>query len=291
MSMNATTPHNNETSDNKPNELFPFSDHDYQYIKELIREYTGIHLDHTKRFLVQTRLSKRLKLLGLKSFHEYRIILESDNDLELEHLANAITTNTTSFFRHDHHFTFLNTVFKEYETKKEFKELKIWSAGCSSGEEPYTIAWIAYNTFSPENLEKIKILATDIDSETLRIAEKGVYHREVLSQISESKLRDIFLRGKGENTGYFKVKPEVRSLVDFRKINLIEKWPVKGPFDIIFCRNVCIYFHKDTQRVLMERLADMQEKGGYLFIGQSENLFATCNFYKTLEHAIYQKIY
>ena len=290
--MTASKPHSEDTEDDDdPSSTFAFKDSDFLVIKRLIHDYTGIFLDHTKRFLVQTRLSRRLKILGLKSFHEYRMLLQAGNPQELEHLANAITTNTTSFFRHDHHFAFLLKLFQQMEMDKNFKGLRIWSAGCSSGEEPYTIAWTASEAFSPTNLQKIKIFATDLDSEIIKTAERAIYPLEVVSQLSEMKMKNIFLRGKGSNKGHIKVKPELRSMVTFRKLNLIKPWAVKGPFDIIFCRNVCIYFHKDTQRALMERLADMQEEKSHLFIGQSENLFSTCNFYKMLEPAIYKKIY
>lgn len=268
-----------------------FSDRDFLIIKRLIHEYTGIYLDHTKRFLVQTRLSRRLKELGMTSFHEYRMLLQSGSSYELEHLANAITTNTTSFFRHDNQFLFLANLFREMQKKREFPEIKIWSAGCSSGEEPYTIAWVAHATLSEENYDKIRILATDLDSDILKVAKQGVYPLESVSKLPPAKVKQAFFRGHGPNTGFVKIKPEISSVVSFNKLNLIQDWTVEGPFDFIFCRNVCIYFHKDTQRALMERLADMQEEGGYLFLGQSETLFATCNLYKTVENAIYRKIY
>lgn len=280
-----------ESNINLEGTSFAFKDSDFLVIKRLIHENTGIYLDHTKRFLVQTRLSRRLKILGLKNFHEYRMLLQSGNPQELEHLANAITTNTTSFFRHDNQFDFLKELFEKMNVENNFESLRIWSAGCSSGEEPYTIASTAFEVFSPENLGKIKILATDLDSEVIRRAEKAVYPTEVVSQLTEKKMKNIFLRGVGPNEGFLKIKPELRQMITFRKLNLIKSWPLKETFDIIFCRNVCIYFHKDTQRVLMERMADMQDKDGYLFIGQSENLFSTCHFYKMLEPAIYQKIY
>lgn len=271
--------------------VFAFSDCDFMIIKRLVHEYTGIYLDHTKRFLVQTRLARRLKLLGLSSFREYRLLLQTGKKDELEQLANAITTNTTSFFRHDSQFEYLASLFRKMQSRKDFPEIRIWSAGCSSGEEPYTIAWVANSTLSSENYKKVKILATDLDSEILKTAQRGVYSLDAVSKLPPSKLKQAFLRGSGANSGFVKVKPELKSIVNFSKLNLINEWNIKGPFDLIFCRNVCIYFHKDTQRALMERLADMQSKGGYLFIGQSESLFATCNLYKTVKSSIYQKIY
>lgn len=278
-------------TDIETREIFSFSDCDFLIIKRLVHESTGIYLDHTKRFLVQTRLSRRLKQLGLKSFRDYRILLQSGDEQELEHLANAITTNTTSFFRHDHQFRFLAKALAARQQSGPIEEIRIWSAGCSSGEEPYTIAWVANEVLSKENRDKVRILATDLDSESLKTAEAGIYPREVVSQLTERNIRDAFFRGTGQYEGYVKIKPELRSLVTFKKLNLMHQWPFKGPFDFLFCRNVCIYFHKDTQRVLMERLADMQEEGSHLFIGQSENLFATCNLYKLVEPAIYRKLY
>lgn len=272
--------------------IYGFTDSDFLIIKRLVHEYTGIYLDHTKRFLVQTRLSKRLKHLGLSGFREYRLLLQAGNTVELEHLANAITTNTTSFFRHDHQFHFLENALRKLEREEdEFPNIKIWSAGCSTGEEPYTIAWVVNSVLKPENVKKVKILATDIDSESIQEAKRGIYSYEAISKISQSKVRQAFFRGSGSNDGFVKVKPEIKSLVTFNKLNLIKDWPALGTFEYIFFRNVCIYFHKDTQRSLMERMADAQDLGGYLFIGQSENLFATCNLYKMVETAIYKKMY
>ena len=277
---------NNESGD-----LYGFSDCDFLIIKRLIHENTGIYLDHTKRFLVQTRLSRRLKQLGLSTFREYRLLLQSGIPDELEHLANAITTNTTSFFRHDNQFLFLAQFFRERQRSKNMKPIRIWSAGCSSGEEPYTIAWVAHTSLNKENFNKVDILATDLDSEILKVAQRGVYPMESVSKLPTTKTGQAFLRGSGANAGFVKIKPEISSAVTFNKLNLVQEWNMEGPFDVIFCRNVCIYFHKDTQRALMERLADMQEEGGYLFLGQSESLFATCNLYKSVENAIYRKIY
>ncbi len=282
---------NSTPSLSDPREVLAFSDCDFMIIKRLVHDYTGIYLDHTKRFLVQTRLARRLKQLGIESFREYRLLLQTGKTDELEHLSNAITTNTTSFFRHDNQFKFLKKLFQKMQANEDFPEIRIWSAGCSSGEEPYTIAWVAHATLSNDNFNKVKILATDLDSEILRTAQRGVYSQDTVSKLSPSKVKQAFLRGSGPNSGFVKVKPELSSIVTFKKLNLINEWSITGPFDLIFCRNVCIYFHKDTQRALMERLADMQRKGSYLFIGQSESLFATCNLYKTVENAIYQKIY
>jgi chemotaxis protein methyltransferase CheR len=281
----------NSSSTNNVNDVFTVSDGDFLILKRLIHEYTGIYLDHTKRFLVQTRLARRIQQLGLSSFREYRLLLQSDNSSELEHLANAITTNTTSFFRHDNQFLFLSRTFLELQEAGSFPDVRIWSAGCSSGEEPYTIAWVAHTVLNEENFSKISILATDLDSNILHVAEKGIYPIDSVSKLPEAKVRQAFYKGSGPNAGLVKIKPELRSIITFRKLNLIEDWDIEPPFNFIFCRNVCIYFHKDTQRALMERLADMQEEGGLLFLGQSESLFATCNLYKTIENAIYRKLY
>lgn len=282
---------NTPTTGNEQDESLVFSDGDFLVIKRLIHEYTGIYLDHTKRFLVQTRLMRRLRELELNNFRDYRLLLQSDTSQELEHLANAITTNTTSFFRHDSQFLFLAKLFEEMQKRKEFPKLKIWSAGCSSGEEPYTIALVAYATLKTENYDMVEILATDLDSDILKVAQRGVYPLESVSKLPPAKVKQAFYRGTGPNAGFVKIKPDISSIITFSKLNLVQDWSIKGPFDLIFCRNVCIYFHKDTQRVLMERLADMQDKDGYLFLGQSETLFATCNLYKAVENAIYRKLY
>ncbi|GIX21972.1 MAG: chemotaxis protein methyltransferase 3 [Gammaproteobacteria bacterium] len=274
-------------------ELYAFTEADFLVIKQLVHEHTGIYLDHSKRFLVQTRLSRRLKQLGLKSFREYRRLLQNDDGSELEHLANAITTNTTAFFRHDHQFEFLAERLAERQAQGGFDgEIRIWSAGCSTGEEPYTIAWVVNRVLRPENRAKVKILATDIDSEALAVAEAGIYPEEVVAPLAgQYDLRGAFLRGTGPYRGFVKVRPELRERVTFRRLNLIRDWSVKRPVHYLFCRNVCIYFHKDTQRALMERLADTQDEGDYLFLGQSESLFSTCNLYARVAPAIYRKLY
>lgn len=276
-------------SPSKEDALF-LSERDFTFLKDIIHTKTGISLDEKKKCLVQGRLSSRIKELGLDNIKSYLTRLKSDPETELEHLANAITTNTTSFFRHDYQFDFLAKYLKIKEKIIKTHGLRIWSAGCSSGQEPFSIAWTAVHNLAPENIPKVKIFATDIDSDALGKASAGVYPTDHLKELPERYIRNGFLRGTGNYSGYAKVKPELRVLVEFRRVNLIEKWPFRGYFDIIFCRNVCIYFDKKTQSALFDRFAGIQREGGYLLTGHAENIPDSCNKYKPINKSIYKRV-
>lgn len=266
------------------------SERDFMFLKDIVHQKTGISIDQTKKYLLQGRLSSRLKELGIDNIKGYLTWLRSNPETELEHLANAITTNTTSFFRHDYQFDFLAKYLKIKEKIIKANGLRIWSAGCSSGQEPYSIAWTVMHNLKPESISKVRIFATDIDSNVLGKAATGVYPTEHLKELPERYIKSGFLRGTGDHFGYAKVKPQIRALVEFRRVNLIEKWPFKSFFDIIFCRNVCIYFDKKTQSDLFERFAAIQKEGGYLLTGHAESIPDSCNKYKTINKSIYKKI-
>lgn len=270
-------------------ELF-LSERDFLFLRDIVHQKTGISIDPGKKFLLQGRLSSRMKELGLDNIKGYLTWLRSNLESELEHLANAITTNTTSFFRHDYQFDFLAKYLRIKEKLIKVNGLRIWSAACSSGQEAYSIAWTAVHNLKPENIPKVKIFATDIDSNVLSKASTGIYPMEQLNELSERYIKSGFLKGTGSLSSYVKIKPEIRALVEFRRINLIEQWPFKGFFDIIFCRNVCIYFDKTTQLDLFERFASIQKEGGYLLTGHAEHIPEGCDKYKAINKSIYKRI-
>jgi chemotaxis protein methyltransferase CheR len=255
------------------------TDKEFRLFKELIYEHTGISLSEHKRALVYSRLGKRLRILGLHNYMEYyNHILEQDADgQELVEMINAITTNKTSFFREEYHFTYLkNELFpllKRQAQNNYSRNINIWSAGCSTGEEPYTIA-MALAEYFPENSGlKVNILATDIDTNVLKKASDGVYPMEHSSQIPKSLLLKYFNKGSGDNSGYFRATDRLRNMITFQKLNLLAaSWPHKCKFDIIFCRNVIIYFDKATQHKLVQRFQDNLTQDGHLMLGHSESL-------------------
>ena len=272
---------------------YEFTDNDFDYIRRLIGEYSGIQLNQGKRELVYARLAKRLRDLGLTDFKQYCDLLRTGEQKELIACVNAITTNVTSFFREEHHFSFLSETVLPWLVGQHSGpgrgRLRIWSAGCSSGEEPYSIE-MTLRDF-PE-LEKwdVKILATDLDSNVLQHAQQGIYRMDQLDKVSDEKRRKWFLRGDDEKLGQVKVRSTLKSHIHFRQLNLMGPWPMRGPFQIIFCRNVVIYFDKATQKELFQRFADILIPEGYLFIGHSENLFGVSDRFRSLGRTIYRKI-
>lgn len=267
-----------------------FTDADFNFIRELVMSQTGIVLSDQKRELVYGRLSKRLRTLGLQSFAQYCTHVER-HDHELHELVNAITTNLTSFFREPYHFDFLrDSLLPELlQRNAATRRIRIWSAGCSTGEEPYSIAMTVRAALSVVQGWDVKILATDIDSNVLAKAQEGIYPEQRATGIPERYLQHSFRRGSGDNAGMLRVTDDVRSLITFRQLNLMQDWPMRGPFDVIFCRNVVIYFDKATQRRLFNRYADLLADDGHLFIGHSETLFKVCDRFTLIGRTIYRK--
>jgi len=271
---------------------FEFSDQDFQHIRRIINEVAGISLADSKRELVYSRLSRRLRQLGLRRFEDYCTLLESGADTaELSEFVNALTTNLTSFFREPHHFDFLAgellpTLVRERGLTN--RRLRIWSAGCSTGEEPYTIAMVVRETLPTAGWD-IKILATDLDSNVLSTAQRGIYDWDRVKDLPEARRRRWFLKGCGAREGQVRVAPALCDLITFRRLNLMEEWPMSGAFDIVFCRNVVIYFDKPTQRVLFDRFADRLIEQGYLFVGHSESLFKVTERFAPLGKTIYRR--
>lgn len=268
---------------------FAMSDNDFQFIVRLIAERSGIALSEVKRNLVYSRLARRLRALKLDSFSAYCSVLEHDDGSELEHFVNALTTNLTSFFREPKHFEYLaRTLLPALRREPVEQPLRIWSAGCSTGEEPYSLAM----TLDEERPGKrdARILATDLDSSVIARARTGIYDAARVQNIPEATLKQWFQRGTGENSGSVRVRPAIRDRVTFRQLNLMEPWPMRKPFDIIFCRNVVIYFDRETQRRLFDRFAEQLRPGGHLFVGHSETLHKVSDRFRLLGNTIYQRV-
>jgi chemotaxis protein methyltransferase CheR len=269
---------------------FVLTDSEFDRLRAVVHRHTGISLSDAKRELVYGRLARRLRKLKLASFAEYCTLVEEKTG-ELQELTNAITTNLTSFFREDYHFAHLATeVLPELERERaESQRIRLWSAGCSSGEEPYSLAVILNEALAHLSHWDIKLLATDIDSQMIAAAEEGVYGSDRLKGLAADRLARWFPQAV-DRPDCRAASAELKRLITFRRLNLMDSWPMKGPFDIIFCRNVIIYFDKDTQHELLERMAGLQRPGGWLFVGHSENLFNVTHSYKLVGRTTYRRV-
>jgi len=239
-------------------------------IQKLIYDQIGVNLKTSKKTMVKARLLKRLRRLGLTSFEEYLEFLNHNNQ-ELVILYNFLTTNVTHFFREKHHFKYMqDNVLPELLLENK-KVIRVWSAGCSSGEEVYSLA-IVLKEFFPKDWT-IKILGTDINTEVLKIASTGIYSQKSVEKIPYSLLKKYFLLGSGKNEGFFKVKKVLKDTVTFGRLNLNDDtYPIKNKIDIIFCRNVFIYFDKRTQKEILRRFYRQLPTNGHLFLGHSESI-------------------
>jgi chemotaxis protein methyltransferase CheR len=255
---------------------FAFSKGDFEFLARLAYERAGISLSDSKRNLVYGRLSRRLRALGLASCAAYRDHLQADAG-ETERFINSISTNHTKFFRETHHFThFRSSLVLPFvkADKPPRRRLRVWSAGCSTGEEPYTIAVVLKREIADIARHDVRILATDIDTDVLAKASQGEYAVDALDSIPDPFCR-YFQPIEDRDPPTIRVAHEVRSLITFRRLNLMEGWPMKGPFDAIFCRNVMIYFDGPTKSKLIERFVSLIRPGGWLYIGHSESLLGS----------------
>ncbi len=272
---------------------FEFTDRHFETVREIVQGHAAIRLPDGKRQMVYGRLVRRLRELKLQSFDQYLALLDQDDGSEFVNLINAITTNLTSFFRENHHFQALRDRYlpELFELRGRERRLRIWSAGCSTGEEPYSIAITLREALPPAQHWDARILATDIDTNVVRTAATGVYPFERAKNLPREMLSRWFQRGKGPHTDKVRVKPELQQLISFRPLNLMAEWPMRGRFDIIFCRNVVIYFDKPTQARLFDRYADRLHEGGYLFLGHSESMHNLSDRFRLLGNTVYQKLH
>jgi chemotaxis protein methyltransferase CheR len=271
---------------------FMLTDAEFGRICELVREQSGIALTPAKRQMVYGRLVRRLRALRLPGFADYLQLLERGAaGGELQEFTNAITTNLTSFFREAHHFEYLADELLPgiAEQVRARGRLRIWSSACSTGEEPYSIAMVLRERQELLGRVDAKILATDLDSNVLATASAGIYPTERVQQLPAKRRTQFFREGTGARQGSVQVVPALRQLITFKQLNLMNEWPMRGPFDAIFCRNVVIYFDIDTKRALFERMARLQPPGAILFLGHSENLYRISEQYDLVGRTIYRR--
>ncbi len=265
-------------------------DIDFERISRLVYEQCGINLHEGKKELVKARLGKRLREGNFKSFGEYyRYVKTDDGTAELISMIDSLSTNLTYFFREGSHFQKLrNMVTLMVKTSNQTKKLRIWSAGCSTGEEPYSLAMTVCE--SVNGLSKdVKIMATDISTRVLQTANKGIFPKERMKNVPPATLKKYFQMGSGTYEGQFRIKKNIRDMVQFSRFNLMDTPPPNYRFDIIFCRNVMIYFDKATQEALVGRFQQCLNRGGHLFIGHSESLTGLSHELKYVEPSVYRK--
>ncbi|MEQ1578155.1 MAG: protein-glutamate O-methyltransferase CheR [Hyphomicrobium sp.] len=270
------------------------TDDQFDYFRGLAMRHAGIVIAGFKRSMLLRRIRTRMSALMMDTAEDYcRFLASPDGEGELQPLINALTTNKTEFFREKHHFDHLASVVLPRLVKEKAKEnrprLRIWSAGCSTGEEPYSIAMTLSRTIESLSEWNARILATDIDTEVLDRARQGHYRLGDVTPVSP-ELRHRYLEAGPAGQGWIRVVPSIQRLVTFKPLNLHHEWPMRGPFDVIFCRNVVIYFDKATQRLLFNRFADLLTPGGILYCGHSESLFGICPRFRPLGQSIYQRI-
>lgn len=276
--------------------LSMIDDAHFEAIRRLIYREAGISLSDAKRALVCSRLGKRLRELHLADHGEYLVYLRNQDPRgeELQRMVNCLTTNKTDFLREPHHFAFLReVVFPGIERRAAHggpRRVRIWSAGCSAGHEPYTIAMTIRDYFQSLRGWDVRVLASDINTNVLQTAARGIYPAEQLAPVPEESLRRHFLRGTGTSAGLYQARPELRQLIEFRQINFMdERWPFRTKFDVVFCRNVIIYFDTATQRKLTLRLAGQVAEGGYLMLGHSEHPSWLAEHLTPIRNTVYQR--
>ncbi len=263
---------------------FTFSAADFERVRKLIYQHAGISLSPVKQDMVYSRLARRLRATGKNTFGEYLDMLERGGSDEWERFVNSLTTNLTSFFREPHHFPIFADHLKKLGNRRP---IRVWCSAASTGEEPYSIAITVLETFGA-NASHVSIFASDLDTNVLEIARKGVYPLERVEKLSQDRLKRFFLRGSGTQEGYVSVRPELKRLIEFQRVNLLEpNWPVRGPLDIIFCRNVMIYFDKPTQYKILSRFAPMMQADGLLMAGHSESFLHAADLFRSLGKTVY----
>lgn len=271
---------------------FELSRVDFDELRRVVKVHTGISLAESKLELVKRRFTPRVRALGLDGFGEYISYVKQHPEDELVELANAITTNLTSFFRERHHFDQLKAeiVPQLMRTNAATRKLRVWCSAASTGQEPYSIAMTLCDAIPDIRAWDVRILASDIDRVCLERAIRGVYDLREIEQLPVTLRNRWFLRGTGTNSGKVKVRDDLKNLIAFRPINLIEDWSLSGPIDVIFCRNVFIYFDKAQQKQILERYAQLQQPGSYLFLGHSESLYKHGNDYAMVGRTVYQRV-
>ena len=267
------------------------NEQEFDFLRRLIYDYAGIVIADNKRSMVQGRISRRMRELGVRDVGEYIDYVRSAPEIERDGLASVLTTNVTAFFREPHHFDYLRSEFIPAWLARQFgrPRFRAWSAGCSSGEEPYSIGITVLEALAKLPGADVRILATDLDSAMVRAARDGIYHLSRSSGLGEAMLKKWFMRGAGAQSGLIRVRSQLRDAVRVMPLNLLEAWPMKSQFDVIFCRNVFIYFDKAVKVRILSGFADRLQPGGLLFIGHSETLHGLSDQFELLGQTIYRK--
>lgn len=264
---------------------FAWTDADFDRVQALIYQRAGISLHDGKHAMVYSRLSRRLRDTGHQSFKDYLGWLETHDGPEWQEFVNALTTNLTSFFREQHHFEIFANHLK---TRPATAAWRVWCNAASTGEEPYSIVMTALETLGLK--ANFTLTASDIDSKVLASAAQGVYRMEGLKGIDADRMQRFFMRGKGTNEGMARIKPELQRLIQFISVNLIrDDWPFREPFDVVFCRNVMIYFDAPTQRKVLERIHRVMAPGGLLFVGHAENFNESRDLFVLRGKTVYER--
>ena len=267
-----------------PSREFQFTEQDFEKVRKLIYNYAGIALSPAKQDMVYGRLAKRLRALGMHTFNEYLQVLERGNSKEFELFTNSLTTNLTSFFRESHHFPILA---EHLLAHRSAGTLNVWSSASSTGEEPYSIAMTACEAFDSMH-PPVKVIATDLDTNVLETGRLGIYVGEEVERLGPQRVKRFFDKMAD---GHYQAKQELRDMITFKRLNLVEAtWAIRGPYDVIFCRNVMIYFDKPTQFKILERFAPQMKSSGLLIVGHSENLYHAAQLLKLRGKTVYELV-
>jgi chemotaxis protein methyltransferase CheR len=263
------------------------SENQFRKISRIVHRLCGIHLKDGKQALVRARLMKRLRALKLSDFGEYIRLIESPEGLEeLGFMVDVMTTNKTSFFREPEHFNYLcERILPDLDARR----LRFWTAACSSGEEPFSLAVALREHLPDPHRRDLKILATDISTRMLERARRAVYSEDLVRGVPPKYLQQYFERVRDNGVPAYRVRADLRAMVRLGWLNLMDPWPMRGPFNVIFCRNVMIYFDRPTQQRLIQRFWEILEPGGYLFVGHSEGLSAVSHRFHYVRPAVYRK--
>jgi chemotaxis protein methyltransferase CheR len=276
------------SNDEKGNLLreFEFTAADFERVRKLLHQHAGIALSPAKQDMVYSRLARRVRASGDRSFAQYLARLERRDAQEWEPFINSLTTNLTSFFREAHHFEVLSRHLKAIAEKRP---IRIWCSAASTGEEPYSIAMTVVETFNSLT-PPVTIIASDLDTNVLAQGERGIYPAERVARLPPEQVSRHFLKGNGVPAGSVQAKPELRRLIAFRRINLLDAgWPVQGPLDVIFCRNVMIYFDKQTQYGILKKFVPLLREDGLLLAGHSESFLHATDLFRSLGRTAYER--
>jgi chemotaxis protein methyltransferase CheR len=269
-----------------PQREFVFTPADFERVRKLIYVHAGIALSAAKHDMVYSRLARRLRASGDRTFADYLARLERGDEREWETFINSLTTNLTAFFREAHHFDMLA---KHLKGITERRPIKIWCSAASTGEEPYSIAMTVVETYNRFEVP-VTIIASDLDTHVLEQGRRGVYALERLEKLSRERVSKFFLKGTGAQEGFARVRPELQKLITFTRVNLLDaRWPVQGPLDVIFCRNVMIYFDKPTQYAILKKFVPLLREDGVMYAGHSESFLHATDLFRSLGRTAYER--